>query len=70
MKGTFFRDVNYGFWYHLECSGRKANILSHQGIILGGRQRIKKHCHTVKHYIRVDMSLSLNSPGNDVLKDE
>ena len=30
-----FRSVNYGFWYHLGCSGQNPNNFSHQGIVKG-----------------------------------
>ena len=33
MLVVSFRGVNYGFWYHLGCSGRNANIFNYQGIV-------------------------------------
>ena len=39
-----FTFVNYGFWYHLMCSGRKANIFSPHSIVQGGiMQRVLKN---------------------------
>ena len=34
------RSVNFGFWSRLGCSGQSANILCHQGLVLGSA---KKH---------------------------
>ena len=36
MKGAgmlvSLRGVNFGFWFHLGCSGQNAIIFSHQGL--------------------------------------
>ena len=44
-----FRGGNKGFWYHLGCSGRNADIFSHQGVVKGCTRKIKKrkHCRSV-----------------------
>ena len=28
-----YRDVNFGFWSHLGCSGQNAIICSHEGLL-------------------------------------
>ena len=33
MLVVSLRDVNFGFWSHLGCSGQSANILSRQGLV-------------------------------------
>ena len=38
MKGAgilvvSLRDVNFGFWSHLGCSGQNASIFSRQGLV-------------------------------------
>ena len=40
MKGVgmlvvLLRGVNFGFWSHLGCSGQKATIFSHEGLVEG-----------------------------------
>ena len=40
MLVTSLRDVNFGFWSRLGCSGQSANILSCQGLVQGSA---KKH---------------------------
>ena len=46
MLIVLLRDVNFGFWSRLGCSGQSANILSHQGLIGGFA---KKH-NAFKNY--------------------
>ena len=33
LLGVYIPGVNYGFWYHLGCSGQNANNFSHQCIV-------------------------------------
>ena len=36
------RDVNFGFWSHLGCSGQNAIIFSYQGLFKGCTRKIIK----------------------------
>ena len=41
MLVVSLRDVNFGFWSRLGCSGQSANILSHQGLAEGSAKKQK-----------------------------
>ena len=68
MLVVSFRGLNYGFWSHLGCSGRNADIFSHQGIVykctcrVAREEVIQKHRHTLitgddRNLIKVTIAL-------------
>ena len=55
MLVVLLRGVNFGFWSRLGCSGQSANILCHQGLVLGSAKK-----HRITHEEKQKSNVLLN----------
>ena len=47
MLVVSFRDVNFGFWSHLRCSGQNTIIFSRKGLVLWLHAKKYKNVYSV-----------------------